>query len=117
MQADLFQAMKGKNYSRLSQINDPSQIRIINYAQKDGTYLYTFSLSKRESSDEIIDVILDKIKANINSDIQQASFSLYSSCGTDMGFFYPFLANGLYVIKLIDNGTDIIMICATHLQP
>ncbi|SFQ21323.1 hypothetical protein SAMN04487928_1247 [Butyrivibrio proteoclasticus] len=117
MQADLFQAMKGKNYSRLSPISDPSQIRIADYVQKDGTYLYKFSLSKKSSDDEIIDVILDKISANINADIKQAAFSLYTSCGSDMQFYYPYLANGLYVLKLIDNGTDIIMICATHLQP
>ena len=117
MQADLFQAMKGKNYTRLNHISDPSQIRIVDYIRKDNTYLYKFSLSKREASDEIIDVILDKICQTINSDIKQTAHSLFLSFGSDMGFFFPFLANGLYVLKLIDNGTDIIMICATHLQP
>ncbi len=117
MQADLFQAMKGKNYTRISTINDPSQIRIVDYIQRNGTYLYKFSLSKRESCDDIIDVILDKICQEINSDIRQAAFSLYASCGSNMQFYYPYLANGIYVLKLIDNGTDIIMICATHLQP
>jgi len=117
MQSDIFQAMKNKCYSRLQTITDPTQIRVTDYRIKDGCYFFMFSLTKKESTDNPIDVILEKIRNNINADIKQATFNLYSSNGPNMSLYYPFLYNGLYVIRLIDNGVDIHMICTTHLQP
>ena len=117
MQSDIFQAMKNKDYSRLHTITDPSQIRITDYRIKEGCYFYIFSLTKKESTDAPIDVVLEKIRASINADIKQASFNLYTCYGPNMSLYHPFLYNGLYAIRLIDNGVDIHMICTTHLQP
>lgn len=117
MQSDLFQAMKNKCYNRLHTITDPTQIRIKDYRIKEGCYFFIFSLTKKESTDNPIDVVLEKIRDSINADIKQATFDLYCSYGPNLSLYHPFLYNGLYAIRLIDNGVDILLICTTHFQP
>lgn len=117
LQADLYQVFRNKHYSRIKPVISPSEIRIISYRSINRNLMCVFSLPKANAEDDLIDVILDSICQHMNTDIKQSQHDLFLMYGNDLYFYHPFLANGIHIHKLTDNGTDIILIVSSNLRP
>ena len=121
MRTDLFEAFQNRHYSHLCPIKNIRDIRITDYSysQKIG-WTYMFQLSKTASeNDKIARTFLIDIKSNMNKDIASAQKELFHFWGNQYFLsFYPFLANGVYVMDIKDmGGTDVLITVQTHVQP
>lgn len=121
MRTDLFEAFHDKHYSHLYTITSVHDIRMegYNYSKQIG-WTYMFLLSKKTSENEkIARTFLSDIRANMNTDISSTQKELQNFWGNQYFLsFYPFLANGVYVMDVKDIGTaDLIITVQTHVQP
>ena len=105
LRLDLFEAMHGHRYGRLSQIEMASDIRISDYKiLKDGSIVYLFDLEKTDGG-TIARTILDLVRVDMNRDIVSCHKDLCHNYGDIyVSQMFPFLYYGLHIIAIRDTG-------------
>ena len=117
LQQDLFTVIGGKTYSQLTTINQPAEIRIVNYRIVDDVWYFDYALTKSSIYEHINSVNTAILAQKINTDIFNSQHTLWALYGDNMINAHPFLSHGFGVVSARDAGTDIVITVQSNLIP
>jgi hypothetical protein len=115
IQYELYCVMQSKYYSCLHKIEGVGSIRIKNYRVNNGIIVIYYELPSKEIP---ANVLLQKLKVDINNDIYSYQRCLIQSYGYEIANInHPYVYNGLYVLDIgvIDN--EICIGVVSHYMP
>lgn len=114
---ELLPVLQGRTYNNLCTLHSAADIRIKDYRYYNGSYIYRFELAKQTDTPYAFSV-LESIRKKMQMDICRYQQRLISTHGHDsVNFLFPFVYNGLYIMKITDAGTDIHIYVASNYFP
>lgn len=114
---ELLPVLQGRTYHNLCTIHSVADIRIKDYQHYNGSYIYRFELAKQTDAPYAFSV-LESIRNKMQMDIRRYQQELIATYGHGyVDFLFPFIYNGLYIMKIADAGTDIHIYVASNYYP